>query len=177
MTTVFYYDKCKTCSPNNQCTPVSSASCMDNPDSEMVFYLMLRAVDRFYQQHSRYPGTSIFFLPAIFFFKFCNVVVCDMLPQSFCTHFISYSHHILWTSCTSEYSACSYFQYPLFTTQLNPKINWIDNHIKFLLTKGKSIYFIHSSFSTHFLTIHLSAADWGWTIYRRLWPNSDLKER
>uniref|UniRef100_A0A3Q1C1Y7 NEDD8-activating enzyme E1 regulatory subunit n=1 Tax=Amphiprion ocellaris TaxID=80972 RepID=A0A3Q1C1Y7_AMPOC len=31
-------------------------SCMDNPDSEMVFYLMLRAVDRFYQQHSRYPG-------------------------------------------------------------------------------------------------------------------------
>uniref|UniRef100_A0A3P9MCI0 NEDD8-activating enzyme E1 regulatory subunit n=1 Tax=Oryzias latipes TaxID=8090 RepID=A0A3P9MCI0_ORYLA len=32
------------------------ASYMDNPDSEMVFYLMLRAVDRFYQQHSRYPG-------------------------------------------------------------------------------------------------------------------------
>nr|XP_004543363.1 NEDD8-activating enzyme E1 regulatory subunit [Maylandia zebra] len=31
-------------------------SCMDSPDSEMVFYLMLRAVDRFYQQHSRYPG-------------------------------------------------------------------------------------------------------------------------
>lgn len=31
-------------------------SCMDNPDSEMVFYLMLRAVDRFYHQHSRYPG-------------------------------------------------------------------------------------------------------------------------
>lgn len=29
---------------------------MDNPDSEMVFYLMLRAIDRFYQQHSRYPG-------------------------------------------------------------------------------------------------------------------------
>uniref|UniRef100_A0A3B5APZ1 NEDD8-activating enzyme E1 regulatory subunit n=1 Tax=Stegastes partitus TaxID=144197 RepID=A0A3B5APZ1_9TELE len=31
-------------------------SYMDNPDSEMVFYLMLRAIDRFYQQHSRYPG-------------------------------------------------------------------------------------------------------------------------
>ncbi|XP_054901187.1 NEDD8-activating enzyme E1 regulatory subunit [Poeciliopsis prolifica] len=31
-------------------------SCMDSPDSEMVFYLMLRAVDRFYQLHSRYPG-------------------------------------------------------------------------------------------------------------------------
>ncbi|KAF4090857.1 hypothetical protein AMELA_G00030400 [Ameiurus melas] len=30
-------------------------SCMDNPDSEMVLYLMLRSVDRFYQQHSRYP--------------------------------------------------------------------------------------------------------------------------
>uniref|UniRef100_A0A8B9H5P1 NEDD8-activating enzyme E1 regulatory subunit n=1 Tax=Astyanax mexicanus TaxID=7994 RepID=A0A8B9H5P1_ASTMX len=31
-------------------------SCMDSPDSEMVLYLMLRSVDRFYQQHSRYPG-------------------------------------------------------------------------------------------------------------------------
>ncbi|XP_066509924.1 NEDD8-activating enzyme E1 regulatory subunit-like [Hoplias malabaricus] len=31
-------------------------SSMDNPDSEMVLYLMLRSVDRFYQQHSRYPG-------------------------------------------------------------------------------------------------------------------------
>ncbi|KAM9493376.1 LOW QUALITY PROTEIN: NEDD8-activating enzyme E1 regulatory subunit [Clarias gariepinus] len=31
-------------------------SCMDNPDSELVLYLMLRSVDRFYQQHSRYPG-------------------------------------------------------------------------------------------------------------------------
>uniref|UniRef100_A0A3B4AIT3 NEDD8-activating enzyme E1 regulatory subunit n=1 Tax=Periophthalmus magnuspinnatus TaxID=409849 RepID=A0A3B4AIT3_9GOBI len=30
-------------------------SAMDSPDSEMVFYLMLRAVDRFFQQHSRYP--------------------------------------------------------------------------------------------------------------------------
>ncbi|KAM6981339.1 NEDD8-activating enzyme E1 regulatory subunit [Aplochiton taeniatus] len=29
---------------------------MDSPDSEMVLYLMLRSVDRFYQQHSRYPG-------------------------------------------------------------------------------------------------------------------------
>ncbi|XP_029112104.1 NEDD8-activating enzyme E1 regulatory subunit isoform X1 [Scleropages formosus] len=35
---------------------VSTASCMDNPDSEMVLYLMLRSVDRFFQQHSRYPG-------------------------------------------------------------------------------------------------------------------------
>uniref|UniRef100_A0A8C2W9L4 NEDD8-activating enzyme E1 regulatory subunit n=1 Tax=Cyclopterus lumpus TaxID=8103 RepID=A0A8C2W9L4_CYCLU len=33
-------------------------SSMDNPDSEMVFYLMLRSVDRFYQQHSRYPGKA-----------------------------------------------------------------------------------------------------------------------
>lgn len=41
---------------NDSC--VSSASSMDNPDSEMVFYLMFRAVDRFYQQHSRYPGTA-----------------------------------------------------------------------------------------------------------------------
>ncbi|XP_031424594.1 NEDD8-activating enzyme E1 regulatory subunit [Clupea harengus] len=31
-------------------------SCMDNPDSEMVLYLLLRSIDRFYQQHSRYPG-------------------------------------------------------------------------------------------------------------------------
>ncbi|MCJ8747172.1 hypothetical protein PDJAM_G00150410 [Pangasius djambal] len=35
---------------------IRDASCMDNPDSEMVLYLMLRSVDRFYQQHSRYPG-------------------------------------------------------------------------------------------------------------------------
>lgn len=32
---------------------------MDNPDSEIVLYLMLRAVDRFYKQHGRYPGTLI----------------------------------------------------------------------------------------------------------------------
>ncbi|XP_054245620.1 NEDD8-activating enzyme E1 regulatory subunit isoform X2 [Indicator indicator] len=31
---------------------------MDNPDSEVVLYLMLRAVDRFYKQHGRYPGVS-----------------------------------------------------------------------------------------------------------------------
>ncbi|XP_060109867.1 NEDD8-activating enzyme E1 regulatory subunit isoform X2 [Heteronotia binoei] len=29
---------------------------MDNPDSEMVLYLMLRAVDRFFKHHGRYPG-------------------------------------------------------------------------------------------------------------------------
>uniref|UniRef100_A0A8C8E687 NEDD8-activating enzyme E1 regulatory subunit n=1 Tax=Otus sunia TaxID=257818 RepID=A0A8C8E687_9STRI len=29
---------------------------MDNPDSEVVLYLMLRTVDRFYKQHGRYPG-------------------------------------------------------------------------------------------------------------------------
>uniref|UniRef100_A0A673YBZ6 NEDD8-activating enzyme E1 regulatory subunit n=1 Tax=Salmo trutta TaxID=8032 RepID=A0A673YBZ6_SALTR len=29
---------------------------MDSADGEMVLYLMLRSVDRFYQQHSRYPG-------------------------------------------------------------------------------------------------------------------------
>lgn len=54
---VFSSGKRKVYSPvNNSC--VSSASSMDNPDSEMVFYLMLRAVDRFYQQHSRYPGMT-----------------------------------------------------------------------------------------------------------------------
>uniref|UniRef100_A0A673YBV0 NEDD8-activating enzyme E1 regulatory subunit n=1 Tax=Salmo trutta TaxID=8032 RepID=A0A673YBV0_SALTR len=29
---------------------------ISNADGEMVLYLMLRSVDRFYQQHSRYPG-------------------------------------------------------------------------------------------------------------------------
>ncbi|XP_025914819.1 NEDD8-activating enzyme E1 regulatory subunit isoform X1 [Apteryx rowi] len=29
---------------------------MDNPDNEIVLYIMLRAVDRFYKQHGRYPG-------------------------------------------------------------------------------------------------------------------------
>ncbi|XP_029464060.1 NEDD8-activating enzyme E1 regulatory subunit isoform X2 [Rhinatrema bivittatum] len=32
------------------------ASWMDNADSEIVLYLMLRAVDRFRKQHGRYPG-------------------------------------------------------------------------------------------------------------------------
>lgn len=61
-----------------QCTRVSSASCMDNPDSEMVFYLMLRAVDRFYQQHSRYPGTAKVFLQRIqeHIFVVCLRLVC-----------------------------------------------------------------------------------------------------
>uniref|UniRef100_A0A452QQB3 NEDD8-activating enzyme E1 regulatory subunit n=1 Tax=Ursus americanus TaxID=9643 RepID=A0A452QQB3_URSAM len=31
---------------------------MDNPDNEIVLYLMLRAVDRFHKQHGRYPGVS-----------------------------------------------------------------------------------------------------------------------
>ncbi|KAJ3592858.1 hypothetical protein NHX12_005196 [Muraenolepis orangiensis] len=31
-------------------------SSMDHPDGEMVLYLMLRSVHRFYQRHSRYPG-------------------------------------------------------------------------------------------------------------------------
>uniref|UniRef100_A0A2K5ZCV5 NEDD8-activating enzyme E1 regulatory subunit n=1 Tax=Mandrillus leucophaeus TaxID=9568 RepID=A0A2K5ZCV5_MANLE len=33
-------------------------SSMDNPDNEIVLYLMLRAVDRFNKQHGRYPGVS-----------------------------------------------------------------------------------------------------------------------
>ncbi|MEE6499819.1 hypothetical protein FKM82_003598 [Ascaphus truei] len=32
------------------------ASLMENPDNEIVLYLMLRAVDRFHKQHGRYPG-------------------------------------------------------------------------------------------------------------------------
>ncbi|XP_040265216.1 NEDD8-activating enzyme E1 regulatory subunit [Bufo bufo] len=31
-------------------------SFMENPDNEIVLYLMLRAVDRFHKQHGRYPG-------------------------------------------------------------------------------------------------------------------------
>ncbi|XP_063801615.1 NEDD8-activating enzyme E1 regulatory subunit isoform X2 [Pseudophryne corroboree] len=31
-------------------------SLMENPDNEIVFYLMLRAVDRFHKKHGRYPG-------------------------------------------------------------------------------------------------------------------------
>ncbi|XP_072136080.1 NEDD8-activating enzyme E1 regulatory subunit isoform X2 [Mobula birostris] len=32
------------------------ASCMENLDSEMVLYILLRAVDCFHKQHGRYPG-------------------------------------------------------------------------------------------------------------------------
>ena len=35
-----------------------SVSSMDNPDNEIVLYLMLRAVDRFHKQHGRYPGKN-----------------------------------------------------------------------------------------------------------------------
>lgn len=69
---------------------VFSASCMDNPDSEMVFYLMLRAVDRFHQQHSRYPGVcrvsyqaaceaSLHMLQSDVFSVKCIIVLCVFL--------------------------------------------------------------------------------------------------
>ncbi|XP_062966576.1 NEDD8-activating enzyme E1 regulatory subunit isoform X2 [Cynocephalus volans] len=35
-------------------------SSMDNPDNEIVLYLMLRAVDRFHKQHGRYPGVATY---------------------------------------------------------------------------------------------------------------------
>uniref|UniRef100_A0A8D2P9M7 NEDD8-activating enzyme E1 regulatory subunit n=1 Tax=Zosterops lateralis melanops TaxID=1220523 RepID=A0A8D2P9M7_ZOSLA len=40
----------------SSCSKDAIISHMDNPDSEIVLYLMLRAVDRFYKQHGRYPG-------------------------------------------------------------------------------------------------------------------------
>ncbi|NXL71984.1 ULA1 enzyme, partial [Leptocoma aspasia] len=40
----------------SSCRRDAIISHMDNPDSEIVLYLMLRAVDRFYKQHGRYPG-------------------------------------------------------------------------------------------------------------------------
>uniref|UniRef100_A0A803VBD1 NEDD8-activating enzyme E1 regulatory subunit n=1 Tax=Ficedula albicollis TaxID=59894 RepID=A0A803VBD1_FICAL len=40
----------------NSCSKDAIISHMDNPDSEIVLYLMLRAVNRFYKQHGRYPG-------------------------------------------------------------------------------------------------------------------------
>ena len=32
---------------------------LDDPDSNVVFYILLKAVDRFYTQYHRYPGTEI----------------------------------------------------------------------------------------------------------------------
>ena len=29
---------------------------LDDPDSDVVFYILLKAVDRFYTQYHRYPG-------------------------------------------------------------------------------------------------------------------------
>ena len=29
---------------------------LENPDSEIVLYVLLRAVDRFHKQYNRYPG-------------------------------------------------------------------------------------------------------------------------
>ncbi len=32
------------------------ASELENPDTNIIYYILLRAVDRFYSIHSRYPG-------------------------------------------------------------------------------------------------------------------------
>ena len=34
-----------------------SAGYLDDPDSNVVFYFLLKAVDKFYTQYHRYPGT------------------------------------------------------------------------------------------------------------------------
>ncbi|XP_040926017.1 NEDD8-activating enzyme E1 regulatory subunit isoform X2 [Betta splendens] len=81
------------------------ASCMDNPDSEMVFYLMLRAVDCFYQQHSRYPGVYNYQVEEdISKLKFCvnsllqeyslNVNIKDDYIHEFCRYGAAEPHTV-----------------------------------------------------------------------------------
>ncbi|KAJ8343704.1 hypothetical protein SKAU_G00310330 [Synaphobranchus kaupii] len=80
-------------------------SCMDSPDSEMVLYLMLRSVDRFYQQHSRYPGVYNYQVEEdIGQLKFCvnsllqeyglNVNVKDDYVHEFCRYGAAEPHTV-----------------------------------------------------------------------------------
>lgn len=78
---------------------------MDNPDSEIVLYLMLRAVDRFYKQHGRYPGVYNYQVEDdIGKLKSClngflqehglSVVVKDDYVQEFCRYGAAEPHAI-----------------------------------------------------------------------------------
>ena len=44
---------------NNNDFYYSSGGYLDDPDSNVVFYILLKAVDRFYTQYHRYPGTYL----------------------------------------------------------------------------------------------------------------------
>uniref|UniRef100_A0A8B9F5L6 NEDD8-activating enzyme E1 regulatory subunit n=1 Tax=Amazona collaria TaxID=241587 RepID=A0A8B9F5L6_9PSIT len=78
---------------------------MDNPDSEIVLYLMLRAVDRFYKQYGRYPGVCNYQVEDdIGKLKSClagflqehglSVVVKDDYVQEFCRYGAAEPHAI-----------------------------------------------------------------------------------
>uniref|UniRef100_A0A8B9SZI5 NEDD8-activating enzyme E1 regulatory subunit n=1 Tax=Anas platyrhynchos TaxID=8839 RepID=A0A8B9SZI5_ANAPL len=77
---------------------------MDNPDSEVVLYLMLRAVDRFYKQHGRYPGMFISVKMILVKLKSCltsflqehglSVVVKDDYVHEFCRYGAAEPHAI-----------------------------------------------------------------------------------
>ncbi|KAM8983083.1 NEDD8-activating enzyme E1 regulatory subunit isoform 1-T1 [Ara ararauna] len=78
---------------------------MDNPDSEIVLYLMLRAVDRFYKQYGRYPGVCNYQVEDdIGKLKSClagflqehglSVVVKDDYVQEFCRYGAAEPHPI-----------------------------------------------------------------------------------
>ena len=36
---------------------------LDDPDSDVVYYFLLKAVDRFYTHYHRYPGNAPKYLP------------------------------------------------------------------------------------------------------------------
>lgn len=87
---------------------------MDNPDNEIVLYLMLRAVDRFHKQHGRYPGVSNYQVEEdIGKLKSCltgflqeyglSVMVKDDYVHEFCRYGAAEPHHccILRGSCCS----------------------------------------------------------------------------
>lgn len=59
---------------------------LENPDSLMVYYVMLRGVDRFYAEYNTYPG------------EFDDQVEPDIVKLkvfTFCLQIFMYVHHLL----------------------------------------------------------------------------------
>ena len=65
---------------------------LENPDSEVVMYVLLRAVDRFYNQYNRYPGSYDDQVEGdTYKLKVCKITA------SYCTHATSYIWFDLFT--------------------------------------------------------------------------------
>lgn len=88
---------------------------MDNPDNEMVLYLMLRAVDRFFKHHGRYPGKLILIIPNLLY------------------HVPVHSHVSL---CSTRKEPCGTSKTLRFTAEYDLKLTFSGSYNKCVLSKG-----------------------------------------